>query len=137
MPRLDDCHPKVVRALEKAGWSVNAKPQRLIHEEHVVFIDVRAAKQTNGTSQQILLAEIKCFPDRDNVTREIYESIGQYLIYQAMLEMGQLPIPLYLAVPNDVFTEIFDDVVLYVVNKNRIKLVIVNLETETIVQWKE
>lgn len=50
--------------------------------------------------------------------------------------MEQLPVPLYLAVPTDAYDEIFDDVVQYVVNKNRIKLVIVNLETETIVQWK-
>lgn len=72
MPRLDGCHPQVVRALEKDGWRVQAKPQRLIHEEHVVFIDVRATRQTNGARQQIPLVEIKCFPDRDSNTREVY-----------------------------------------------------------------
>lgn len=80
MPRLDDCHPKVVRALEKAGWTVNRKPEHLVHEERVVFIDVRATRQENGIRQQILLAEVKCFPDKDSTTREIYEAIGQYTV---------------------------------------------------------
>jgi hypothetical protein len=84
-----------------------------------------------------LLAEVKCFRDKDSATREVYESIGQYIVYRSMLALENLPIPLYLAIPSDAYDEIFDDVLLHVIDENRIKLVIVNLETETIAQWKE
>ena len=80
MPRLDDCHEQVVHALEKDGWNVDDKPRRLIHQERLVFIDIQAARGTNGSRQQILLAEVKCFPDRERTTQELYIAFGQYII---------------------------------------------------------
>lgn len=137
MPRLDDCHEQVVHALEKDGWSVDHRPRRLIHEERLVFIDIQAAKGVNGSRQQILLAEVKCFPDRERTTQELYIAFGQYIIYRALLAQEEINLPLYLAVPLDAYGDIFDSTVQRAISDNKIKLVIVNLETETIAQWRE
>ncbi len=137
MPRLDDCHEQVVHALENDGWRVDDRPRRLIHEERLVFIDIQAAKGINGSRQQILLAEVKCFPDRERTTQELYIAFGQYIVYRALLAQEEIDLPLYLAVPLDAYEQIFDSTVMRAISDNKVKLVIVNLETETISQWRE
>ncbi len=137
MPRLDDCHEQVVRALEKDGWVVAKKQLKLYAEDRQIFIDVRASRGSNGTQQQILLVEVKCFPDRESTTQELYIAFGQYIMYRAVLAELNIQSPLYLAVPEDVFTETFDPTALRAVKDNHIKLITVNLETEAITRWME
>jgi len=103
----------------------------------LVFIDIQAAKGVNGRRQQILLAEVKCFPDRESTTQELYIAFGQYILYRALLAQEEIDLPLYLAVPLDAYEDIFDSTVMRTISDNRIKLVIVNIETETISQWRE
>ena len=137
MPKLDQCHPQVVHALQKEGWRVDEKPRRLSHGERLVFIDIRATRGVNGSRQQILLAEVKCFPDRDRTTLELYIAFGQYIIYRALLAQEEIRLPLYLAIPQEVYEDVFDATVQRAISDNQVKLVIVNLETETIIQWRE
>ncbi len=132
---LDQCHQQVVRALENDGWIVAKKPTKLYSEDRQVFIDILAERGANGSQQQIILSEVKCFPDRGDTTREVYIAFGQYLVYRALLAELKRQIPLYLAIPEDAYNEIFDPVLQRAVNDNQVKLLIVNLETETIVRW--
>jgi hypothetical protein len=48
-----------------------------------------------------------------------------------------MAIPLYLAVPEIIYNTIFDSTVRDAISDNNIKMIIVNLETETITQWIE
>ncbi len=102
-----------------------------------MYMDVQASQQANGRRQQILLAEIKCFPDRNNTTREVYIAIGQYIFYRAVLSEFHDTTPLYLAIPEAVYIGIFDVYVRRAIVDNKIKLLIVNIEKEQIVQWIE
>lgn len=135
MPALDQCHDQVIRAFQKEGWHVD-KEQYDIHTIYrSVFIDLALSRRTNGTQHQIMLSEIKCFPTDGSTTRELYGAIGQYLIYRAMtIEVG-LNFPLYLAIPKSIFDTIFDPAVMRVINSDRIRLVIIDLAQERIVQW--
>lgn len=100
-----------------------------------LILDIEAMRQTNGTTQQILLAEVKCFGR--NTTVELYIAIGQYIIYQAaLLERGE-SIPLHLAIPQHIYEVVFEEVVQRAIRDHHIKLMIVNIETEEIVQWIE
>lgn len=137
MPRYDDCHPQVVQALEKAGWTVNNAPFKVKRLNRQIYIDVEASRRANGSRQQILLAEVKCFPDTSSVKTELYTALGQYMIYRAMLEELSIEIPLYLAIPEETYKNEFDSVVQRAINESKIKLFIVNLETERIIQWIE
>ncbi len=134
---FDVCHEQIVRALEKEGWQVDERPRRLNLEDRVVYIDIQAMRQVNGSRQQILLAEVKCFPERDSTTRELYIAFGQYIIYKAMLAELNITTTLYLALPEEVYHQLFDATVQRAVRDNHVKLVIVNLDTETVSQWKE
>jgi Holliday junction resolvase-like predicted endonuclease len=75
MPTIDYCQHQVVRALQKVGWTVAPKPQRLVVGRRVVYIDL-VAKQSNRK----VFIEVKCFADPDSV-HEQYVAIGQYLTY--------------------------------------------------------
>jgi hypothetical protein len=132
---LDRCHQQVVRALEKDGWMVAKKPTKLYSEDRQVFIDILAERGTNGSQEQIILSEVKCFPDRNDTTREIYIAFGQYLVYRAIIAELKRQIPLYLAVPEDAYQAIFDPVIQRVVNDNQVKLLVVDLEMEIITRW--
>jgi len=136
MPAIDSCQPQVIRALEKDGWNVQQSPFHFADERRSIFVDVLMIKGINGARQQLLLTEIKCFSQMNSMTHDLYSAIGQYLIYRAMLQKTQNRIPLYLAMPHFTYEKIFDDAVMRVVHETAINLLVVNLDTEEIVQWK-
>jgi hypothetical protein len=84
MPKLDQCHEQVVRALQKDGWVVNTPYSLFVHKRRA-YVDLSAMRQVNGTRQQILLVEVKCFADRKSSADELYGAIGQYIIYRMMM----------------------------------------------------
>jgi hypothetical protein len=137
MSRYDNCHHQVVRALEKDGWQVEDVPLRLELPERTVYIDIEASRKTNGSRQQVMLAEVKCFPSSKATTTELYIAVGQYIIYRAILIEMRIPTPVYLAVPEDVYLTVFDSAVQRAFRDSRIKMVIVNLDEEVIKQWIE
>ena len=137
MPRLDDCHEQVVHALEKDGWRVNPSQEQRYTPDRTIFIDIVATRGINGSTEQILLAEIKCFADRNATARELYIAFGQYILYRALLDELKDETPLYLVVPEHAYLNIFGQTVLRAVRDNRVKMVIVNIVTETITQWIE
>ena len=59
------------------------------------------------------------------------------MIYRTALAQRNLNFPLYLAVPEAVYHNVFDPVVYQTIVDNNIKMLVVNIDTETIVQWIE
>jgi hypothetical protein len=102
-----------------------------------VFIDARFLSGSNGNREPILLLEIKCFPDENSTTNDLYTAIGQYQIYRAMLVETQQPGSVYLAVPQPIFDKIFDAAVMRVIQESHIKYALVDLEREEIVRWSK
>lgn len=137
MPRPDYCHPQIVHALEKDGWQVDDKEFRIRTPARLVYIDALASRRVNGHRRQILLAEIKCFPESSSLTTDLYIAIGQYIIYRAVLAEIRDETPLYLVIPQHIYDSNFDSTVIRAVRDNHIKLLIVNLEMEAINQWIE
>lgn len=136
MPAIDTCQPQVIHALEKDGWRIHQSPFHLADEKRSIFVDALLTKGVNGASQQLLLTEIKCFSQVNSITHDLYTAIGQYLIYRALLRKTFNTMLLYLAIPLRAYEHIFDESVLSVIHETAINLLIVNLDTEEIVQWK-
>src|SRR5688572_17489241 len=103
MPTTEECHDHLVHALQKAGWKVESAPFKLYHYSRIIYTDLRISQETNGAHEEILLIELKCIPEKTSSTVELYTSIGQYLVYRAMLVEFALPFSLYLAVPEVLF----------------------------------
>jgi hypothetical protein len=137
MPSYDQCHEQVMRALQKDGWQIDEQQVPIKLDRRKVFVDMRVGRVMNGSRQQMLLLEVKCFPDAKNTTQEIYTAIGQYILYRVMLRKVEFDVPLYLSIPENIFSDVFDDSVRQAIQETQIKLVIVNLDEERIVQWIE
>jgi hypothetical protein len=136
VPALDNCEPQIIRALDKDGWLVIDHPltiRNALGRNHV-YADLRL-RQTN-TGQQIIVVEVKCFPDARSVLEEFYHAIGQYQVYRNALELNQMDVPLYLAVPLPVYADFFQRTLIQkTLGEVKVKLLVVDLENEVIVQW--
>ncbi len=132
---VDTCHEQMVRALEKDGWHVEASPVKLSRGSRLAYVDVELSRSVNGSRQHMILVEIKCFPDQESTTRDLYVSLGQYLVYRAMLLEIGLSYILYLAVPENIFAAIFDVTVLRAITDSRINVVVINVPAEVVIKW--
>src|SRR6185369_6134984 len=112
---LDSCHWQVVHALEKDGWTVNPKPTRLVNEISgmIIKVDLRAERNVD----QRIFVEVKCYPE-ENKTQELYISFGQYILYRTFLEKEGIDIPLYLAVPKEVYERNFHVIIQAAIQNN-------------------
>lgn len=100
MPRLDQCHSQIVRALEKTGWIVGDRPYILpVAGRRPLQIDLYARRATNGSPQTIIVVEVKCFADERAELNELYTAIGQYTLYRSLLRQRGITDFLFLAVP--------------------------------------
>jgi hypothetical protein len=133
---LDSCHEQVVNALEKAGWDVYPKIYYIETQDIIVNPDIQARRGVNGSSRQIIVVEVKCFVDENSDQDELYRAIGQYLIYRNVLQVKSISATLYLAIPNHVYLRLFlGEVVTATVDEAKIKLLVVDIDREEIVQW--
>jgi hypothetical protein len=75
MPTLDQCHQQIVNALLKAGWSVDPGPYFARQVGITILADIRA-RQSNGFARQIIIVEVKRFPDSASDQDELYRASG-------------------------------------------------------------
>ena len=135
MPIRDSCHHQVMNALRKASWIVDESQVFLRADGLTFFADIQA-QHTNGSVQQIIIVEVKCFSDERFDQDELYRAIGQYLIYRSVLQIRAPQLPLYLAIPSSVYDRLFrKSVVQNVIMDNQIKLLVIDVDLEEIIQW--
>lgn len=85
MPAIDSCEPQMIRAFQKANWSIGDQPFaiRLAEKRDHVFADLRLINRSDNA--QIVVIEVKCFPDSRSQLDEFYHAVGQYLVYRSAL----------------------------------------------------
>lgn len=137
MPAIDQCEEQVIRALEKAGWLVTHQPFAIrINKKRAgyVYADLRLRQKTNN--QTIIVIEVKYFASTRTHLDEFYQAVGQYMSYRNALTINDMQLPVYLSVPSSVFTTFFQiPLIAAVVADAQIKLVVIDLEKEEIIQW--
>ena len=137
MPKYNYCQGQVVNALRKDGWTVAPKSLFLTDAfRNDAYIDLDATRGANGTITQHIYVEVKCF-GRPKETAEFHRAIGQYIMYRGILNRVGLLAPLYLVVPSRSFSVYFNRSVLDVMAQHEVKLLIVDIEQEKVLQWIE
>ncbi len=130
----DLIHDAVKHALQRSGWEIVADPFRIVYAEFVLLADL-AANPPNHEERRKLIVEIKSFAGRSFV-KELQQALGQYVMYRDFIELKKLDYDLYLAVSeigyNDLFSQQAAQVI---VQRHQVKLLVVNIEQEEIVQW--
>lgn len=116
--------------MEKAGWSVTGDPYYLTYGDVICFLDLAAEQE-----QDRIAVEVKTFPG-PSMARDLEVALGQCLLYRILLEELAIPRRLYLAVDVETRNELFSRrSIPAILRKVGVSLIVVNAESEEIVEW--
>lgn len=145
MSKRDKIHTIVVNALINDGWNVTDDPFHLIikEDDKTLKIDL-AAEKIDAISENIIDAEkqekkiaveIKSFLNT-SILNDVYEAIGQYVVYRSIIRHKKIKRKVYLAVSTITYYRILKlSFIIRVLNEEKIRLVVINPQTEIIKKW--
>ncbi len=127
----------VRRALENDGWLITDDPYRLPFGGVTMKVDLGAENVIAAArGVERIAVEIKSFVSGSPIN-ELHTALGQYLIYCEAMAEHEPERVIWLAVPDETWNEFFQDTKIQaLIEKFRLKLIVVNAETERIVLWK-
>src|SRR5471030_2067670 len=104
MTAKDRHHDAVKRAHVKDGWTIESEQVYLSDNVRHVWVDLSISK---NESETLILIEIKGFERIASPVDALMAALGQYAVYQAMLEHLAMNNALYLAIPIAAYEGIF------------------------------
>ena len=136
MPAKDIYHNNVRTALEKDGWTITKDPLTLEIGGRSLFVDLGAEKIFAAEKQGRKIAvEVKSFLAASPV-HDLEEALGQYIVYEDILEVSEPERNIYLAVREEVYLDIFSEPIgQLLLRKKRLKLIVFDSSKEMIVRW--
>jgi hypothetical protein len=136
MPAKDIYHDLLVRILTHDGWRITHDPYRITVGRKNLFVDLGAEKVIAAEREGKRIAiEIKSFEGTSEI-HDLEEALGQYLLYAPFLRAQEPDRDLYLAVPGEVFQNIFEEPIgKGLLNEYSLRLVVFDPTTEVILQW--
>jgi hypothetical protein len=136
MPAKDLYHDAVKSALIRDGWAILADPYRIQYKDVDLYADL-AAERTIAIERagQKIVVEIKSFVGRSLMT-DFHLALGQYKVYQMLLEETAPEYDLYLAIDDITYNNFFKrEGIEFLVRSSQIKFFVVNIDEQEIVQW--
>ena len=133
----DAIHDSIKNALIKDGWTVTAEFLQIEYEELEIFADLVAERQPivaekNGAK---IIVEVKTFAGRSFI-RELQQALGQYDLYLDIITLAGLDYELHLAISSLIYEAFFLRKGTHeIVQRRHLKLLVVNVEREEIIQW--
>ncbi|MDX2139095.1 MAG: element excision factor XisH family protein [Chloroflexota bacterium] len=87
MPAKDRYHSAVMRALEKAGWTIEGENYTLVLRNRHLWVDIRASKPSE---KRMILVEVKGFEPSGSIIEYWMQVIGQYMVYKAIIQKAKI-----------------------------------------------
>ncbi len=136
MPARDFYHDAVRNALIKDGWTITHDPFHLQWGGSNMYVDLGAERLVAAEKEgQRIAVEIKGFSGPSEIT-ELERAVGQFILYQAVLARRQPDYILYLAVPEEVVKDVFQEPLGQLLIENGLARVVgFDPAREEIVQW--
>lgn len=138
MPVRDIYHNAVKAALIADGWRITAEDYTIPVGFQRVYIDLQAERGFMAAQQgnEKIAVEVKSFVGA-SIVRDLRDAIGQYLMYRSVLRRLDPERVPYLAVDVETAQTTFaEPLAEYLVTDYQILLVIVDIVTERIVEWR-
>jgi len=133
MPAKDKYHDTVIRALKSDGWQILGENLLLLIENRHLWVDVEAK---NKDDESVILVEIKTFENMQSPVNYLQSVIGQYMMYKVVLTFLEINNPLFLAVSLDAYNGFLqEEIAKQVIEQLSIKLVVIDIQLEEIVEW--
>ncbi len=136
MPAKDIYHNSLKNALIKDGWTITHDPYTISFGQRNVFVDIGAERSLAAEKQgEKIAVEIKSFLGASDI-RDLEVAIGQYVFYRSLISRFEPDRKLFLAVPENVFTNTLDEAIARpVIEDLHIALIAFNTKQEVIVKW--
>lgn len=130
---IDHCQPQVERALIKDGWTITASPKHIRFKESDYYVDLELVRFVENEQGQLhkINVEVKCLDTRSN----IYTAIGQFSAYKYVMIATNSEATLYLAVPENAYREVFDEILEKSFIDNGVRIILIDLENEVVKAW--
>lgn len=137
MAQRDLYHQAVKQALIKDGWVITHDPYIITYGIRHAFVDLGAERTIAAEKEgQKIAVEVKTFIGHSTVAN-MEQALGQYLLYRSWMSRMEPGRTLFLAVSDDVATEVFEEIAGRILLEDyAVLLVVVNMEREEIVQWR-
>lgn len=135
MPNEDRYHTVVLQCLENAGWTIVKEQEYISIGTHNdtnrrLYIDIKAQRD----SDLLVLIEVKGL--EQSPVHELMELLGQYLTYRMALDYLSIEMPLYMAIPEAAYQNIFQHVLgQQIMSRYAIPLLVFNPVLKEVVQW--
>ncbi|AUT01413.1 fatty-acid oxidation protein subunit alpha [Nostoc sp. CENA543] len=138
MSAKDIFHEVVKIALHKDGWQITHDPLLFNVGGVKMSIDLAAEKLIAAERKDEKIAvEVKSFLERSSAISEFHTALGQFINYRAALRRRDPERVLYLAVPLTTYRTFFQlEFPQEMVEENRVKIIVYDVENEVIVEWK-
>lgn len=132
----DLIHYGIKNALEKDGWVITDDPLSISNEVTRFYIDLAANRFLTAQKEQEKIAvEIKTF-GYISILEPFYCALGKYLVYKKALEEVDSSRKLYLGISNKTYNRLkLVSIFMKILTDFNIKLIVVDIETENILQW--
>lgn len=136
MPRYDIYHDAVRNALAKDGWTITDDPFFIKYEDLRLFADLGAEKAFAAEKEdRKIVVEIKAFAGPSPIS-ELQKAMGQYSMYQFLLQRVEPDRALFLAVPDEAYEDFLRrPAVQEFLSENRMSLLLFNPDSETVTSW--
>ena len=134
----DAFHEVVKKALQKDAWQITHDPLSFNLGGVKMSIDLAAEKiiaaERNGEK---IAVEVKSFLENSSAISEFYTALGQFINYRGALRRREPERVLYLAVPVITYKTFFQlDFPKDMIQENKLKMIVYDIESEEIVEWK-
>lgn len=136
MSAKDVYHDSVKHALIKDGWVITHDPLRLRWGERDMYVDLGAEQLLAAEKAQRRIAvEIKSFIGESPLS-DLEKALGQYLVYRAVMAEREPERVLYLAVPHDVWRNVFNEPLGRLLTQTYgVRVISFDATKEEIIQW--
>ncbi|WP_427158847.1 XisH family protein [Aliinostoc sp. HNIBRCY26] len=138
MSAKDIFHEVVKIALHKDGWQITHDPLLFNVGGVKMSIDLAAQKLIAAERKDEKIAvEVKSFLEKSSAISEFHTALGQFINYRAALRRRDPERVLYLAVPLTTYRTFFQlEFPQEMVEENRVKIIVYDVENEVIAEWK-
>ncbi|MGF1493710.1 MAG: XisH family protein [Microcoleaceae cyanobacterium] len=136
MTAKDIYHNQVRNALVKDGWKIVHDTYQIKFKEVKLYADLAAESMFAAErNREQIIVEIKSFLGASRI-REFETAIGQYILYRLYLSQTFPEATVYLALNSDIYHSFFlKEAIEFAMKELSIKLIVFDVEQETIVKW--
>ncbi len=136
MPARDIYHDAVKSALIKDNWAIAADPYLIQCEDIDLSADIADSRPIAAEREgHKIVVNIKSFVGRSLMT-DLHLALGQYRVYQMLLQETAPEYDLYLAIDDITYNNFFRrEGIDFLVRSSQIKIFVVNIDEQEILQW--